>query len=209
MLSNFSHYLYLLKQSLFLNRSAFLELSQAGFYPAITVVFLAGLSQAIGQSLILFVNKVSKRRFLFSLILNAIIFTFSFLFLVLSISFMVDFVYHHDKSFRTVSKVTAIAYLPYLFSFLTLAPYFGSFIAMILSLWNLAAIIAAISVVFSLNIFQALAVSILGWLLKQVLKTSIGRPIQDLSKIIKKAVAGKPLEFSKQKIREIIGRGRK
>ena len=207
--SDFGHYLYLLKESLFLNRTAFLELSQSGFNSALLVVFLAGFSQALGQSIVLFINKVSKRRFFFSLVLSAIIFTLSFFFLVISISFIVGFAYRQEKSLKTVTTVTAIAYLPYFFSFLTLAPYFGSFISILLSLWNLAAIITAISVVFSLNIYQALAASILGWLLKQVLKASIGRPIQDLSRIFKKAIAGKPLEFSKQKLREIISKGKK
>ncbi|HHO56089.1 MAG TPA: hypothetical protein ENK21_06840, partial [Trueperaceae bacterium] len=187
MLADIAHYLQLLKQTLFLNRAAFLELSKTGFNIAILVVFLAGLSQALGQSIVLFINKVSKRRFFFSLVLNAIIFTVGFFFLAISISFIVSFAYHQEKALKTVITITALAYLPYLFSFLTLAPYFGSFISLMLSLWNLAALITAVSVVFSLNIYQALAASILGWLLKQILRATIGRPIQDLSKLIKKS----------------------
>ncbi len=208
MLSEIANYLELLKKTLFLNQTAFLELSQSGYKLALLIVFLAGLSQALGQSIILFINKVSKRRFVFSLLISAIIFTLSFFFLVLSISLTVNFAYHKEESLKSVITITGLAYLPYLFSFFTLAPYFGSFITLSLSLWNLAAIITAVSVVFSLNIYQALAASIIGWLLKQLLKSTIGRPIQELSKLIKKFIAGKTLEFSKQKLREIISRGK-
>lgn len=204
-----SNYIKLLKETLFLNHEAFLELSQGDFKLAMLIVFLAGLSQALGQSIVLFINKVSKRRFVFSLLINAIIFSISFFFLVLSISVTVNFAFHKEESLKQVMTLTGLAYLPYLFSFLTLAPYFGSFVALSLSLWNLAAIITATSVVFSLNIYQALAASIIGWLLKQLLKSTIAKPIQKLSKIIKKVIAGKPLEFSKQKLREIINRGKK
>ena len=48
------------------------------------IVLLAGLSLAIGQSIILFINRVKPIRFIFSLLLNGILFVFGFLFLVFS-----------------------------------------------------------------------------------------------------------------------------
>lgn len=55
-----------------------------GLKIAVLIVLLAGLSQAIAQSIILFINQVKPLRFMFSLLINALLFVAGFGFLVLS-----------------------------------------------------------------------------------------------------------------------------
>ena len=209
MLANIVSNLKLIWQVLALNKAAFFSLiNNDNLELAIFVVFMAGLSQAIGQSIVLFANKVSPKRFFLSLFINAFIYIFSFLFLVFSISFTVSMAFGIKQNLRTIVAVTGFAYAPFLLSFTSLAPYFGNFINLLLSLWNLAALIIAISIVFSLNGYQAVVSTLFAWLLIQLIRATIGRPIQSLSQAIRRFSAGKPLEFSKQKIRELITKGK-
>ena len=55
-----------------------------GLKIAVLIVLLAGLSQAIAQSIILFINQVKLLRFMFSLLINVLLFVAGFGFLVLS-----------------------------------------------------------------------------------------------------------------------------
>ena len=52
-----------------------------GQFLALLIVLAAGLSLAVGQSIILFINRVKPIRFMVSLLLNAVLFVFGFLFL--------------------------------------------------------------------------------------------------------------------------------
>lgn len=208
MLANVLSNLKLIGQVLALDKEAYFSLiTNNNFELAIFVVFMAGLSQAIGQSIVLFVNRVSPRRFFLSLFISAFIYIFSFFFLVFSISFTVNMAFGIDQHLKTVVAVTGFAYAPFIFSFASLAPYFGNFINLVLSLWNLTALIIAVSIVFSLNGYQAVVSTLFAWLLIQILRVTIGRPIQSLSRAIRQLTAGKALEFSRQKIRELISKG--
>ena len=69
-----------------LNQEAFRKIVSLpeGQTIALLVVLIAGLSLAVGQSVILFINRVKPARLIFSLLLNAVLFVFGFLFLVFS-----------------------------------------------------------------------------------------------------------------------------
>ena len=210
MLADFFANARLIWQVLNLNENAFLSLSRNNNLElALIVVFLAGLSQALGQSIVLFANRVKPKRFFLSLFISAIIYILSFVFMVFSILFIVNLAFGKAQKLSSVIAVTGFAYAPFLFSFTTLAPYLGNFINLILSIWNLAALIVAVSIVFSLNSYQAIASTLLAWILIQVLRVTIGRPISNLSRIVRQMSAGKKLEFGRQKILELINRGRK
>ena len=60
----------LVGQTLALNQAAFRTIQNLpnGFVIALTVVFLASLSEAIGQSIVLLANRVKPKRFVLSLL---------------------------------------------------------------------------------------------------------------------------------------------
>lgn len=167
---------------------------------ALIVVFLAGLSNSLGQSVVLFVNKVKPRRFIASLVLGGILYVLGFLFYAFSVWLVEQFLFERDASFRSMVKVVGLAYSPYLFSFFILTPYFGSFISVALSLWSLAAILIALIATLNLTIWQALTCSVLGWLLLQILGRTIGRPLQALTLLTKRITAGTRLELSPKQL---------
>ncbi len=175
--------------------SAFSALDQgvAGLRLSLVVVFLAGVSSALGQSVVLFANRVSQRRFAASLLLSGVIFNVVYLFWSTSMWLIADFVFGRPGHFLGALRTVGLAYSPQLFGFLVLTPYFGTFVAAVLSVWNLLAIVVASRVTFHLSTYQAVAAAALGWMLLQVLQRTIGRPVVRLGMRLRVAVAGRRL----------------
>lgn len=189
------HGLALVGQALTLNREAFALLDQgtAGLRLSLSVVFVAGVSSALGQSLVLFANRVAPRRFLASLLLSGAVFTAVYLFWSTSLWLIATFGFGHASPYVNALRTVGLAYSPQLFGFLVLTPYFGSFVAALLSVWNLLAIVIATGAVFHLTTLQSVASAALGWMLLQVLQRTIGRPVLALGRRLRIAVAGRRL----------------
>ena len=199
-------FLEVVGRSLTLEREVFLLVQSEtwGLLAVVFVVFFAGFSESLGQSVVLFANRVKPRRFVASLALSAAIFLFSYLFWTLSIWFVGTYLYGREVNFNTIAKAVGLGYAPYLFSFFALAPYFGVPIFALLSLWSLLAVIVAVSATLDLTLTQALVCSALGWLLWQALQRTVGRPIIALSKRLKRLTAGVPLTTTRQELRDLF-----
>jgi hypothetical protein len=183
----------LIAATLRLSGEHYLQLSGIELRVVISVVFLAGLSAALGQSLVLFVSKVKPHRFVASLLLSAAIFVVGLLLWSLSIWLVGRYGYSRLVPFPTVLRAMALAFSPYLFSFFVLTPYFGSFLWVALSIWSLLALVIAASVVLDLTLWQALLCNAAGWLLLQLLGRTIGRPVLWFSDAMRRWVAGTTL----------------
>lgn len=164
-----------------------------GLRLALGVVFFAGLSQAVGQSLVLFANRVSPRRFVASLILSATVFTSTFLFWTASVWLIAGRLFDHPRPFTTAVVVVGLAYAPQFFAFITLTPYLGSFFWILLTTWTLIAIVIATGVAFDLSTPRAIAAAALGWVLLQALQRTLGRPLARWNTRLKHLVAGREL----------------
>ncbi len=186
----------------------FVQSSEEGLRLALIVVFVAGLSQALSQSVALFAYRVRPRRFVLSLLVGAGVYLFGFLFLVSSVWFVARYFFGETVPLLVVVRTVGLAYAPYLFSFVILTPYFGSFLSVTLALWSLSATLLALSVIFGLTLFQALLCSALGWLLLQVAQRTVGRPVQALARAARRLAAGRKLEFTPESLRDLIRRGR-
>lgn len=160
---------------------------------ALAVVFLAGLSQALGQSLVLIANRVTPRRFAASLLLSAAVFTLTFLFWVLSLWLIAGRLFDHPRPFATAAAVVGLAYAPQLFAFFTLTPYLGSLVWVTLTTWTLLATVVATRVAFDLSTARAIAAAALGWLLLQAAQRTLGRPLGRWTKRLRRWVAGRDL----------------
>jgi hypothetical protein len=192
--------------ALALDARAFFEVQQApwGLALALVVVLAAGLSQALGQSIVLFANRVKKRRFVLSLWLFAVFYAFGFLFWTASVWLVGTQLFGREANFRAVAQAVGMGYSPYLFSFFVLTPYFGVPIATLLSLWSLLAILVAVQVTLQLTLMQALLCSALGWLLWQLLQRTVGRPLLWLARALRRRVSGVPLVTDRRKLQELL-----
>lgn len=168
------------------------------------IVVLAGLSEALGQSIVLFASRVRKRRFVFSLVFSALVYTFSFFFLALCVWLVSSYIFSRAVGFDVIVRTVGLGYAPYLFSFFILAPYFGNPIGVLLSVWSLLAINLGLTTVLNLSFSQALLCTFLGWLLVQLLQRTVGRPLIGGVRWLRRRVAGAPIITSRAEWRELF-----
>ena len=157
---------------------------------AATILFLAGVSEAIGQSVVLLANRVKPGRFVLSLLLNGLLFIVSAFVWGATIWGIATLVYHTHQPFLGVMKSVSLAYAPMLFSFLTLLPYMGTFINRVLSVWSFLAVLVALNTTMGLHLTQALVCALFGFIFLFVLKYTLGRPFIALERWIRRATAG-------------------
>lgn len=157
---------------------------------ALIIVLVAGLSEAIAQSAVLFANRVRPARFIFSLLVSALLFGFGFAFLVLSTWGVMNLLHHRATPFGTVALIFALSYAPLVFSIFGTLPSIGVSILWGLRIWSFCAMVVGISAVAGASLVQALAYVIVGWLVYGVAQQTVGKPISELGLRIADIVAG-------------------
>lgn len=170
------------------------------------VVILAGLSQAIGQSIILFINRVKPLRFILSLLISALLFGFGYLFWALSTWSIKNLFYPPTIPFEAVRATLGFAYAPQLLGFLIALPYFGVPINIILSIWSFIALLLGLTTSLNLEVVDAAICGTLGWLVVQVLQRTIGRPVANLGRWLSNQVAGVNLVTDLKEIEKMLER---
>ncbi len=161
-----------------------------GLRIALLVVLLTGFSTALGQSAVLFINRIKLGRFAASLAIAAVIFAFTYLFWTTSIFLIVRYVFHSDAVWRSVATAVGLGYAPRVFGLLVFMPFFGVPVFVLLSLWSLLAILTGVSSVLGITEWQALLCSALGWLMLQFLERTVGRPVVGVARWLRRRAAG-------------------
>jgi hypothetical protein len=156
----------------------------------LTVVYLAGLSLAVGQSVVLFAERVSPRRFAATLVVQAVLFLASFVAYALAVWWVARVGFDAARPLRDVVAVVGLAHAPQLLGFLILTPYLGGPLHSLLSAWTLLATVVAAAAVFDLGAAQALACSAGGWLVAQLLQRTLGVPLVRAGQRVRAWVAG-------------------
>lgn len=174
--------------------------SPDGMTLALSVVLLAGLSLAIGQSIILFINQVQPIRFIFSLLISAVLYLIEFGFLVLSTWLICLLPGSIQISLPTLLIVLGLGYAPLLFSFLGALPYFGHPLLRLLSIWNLLAMVVGFGAIANISAGFAFGYVAFGWFVKEVLENTIGQPIAQLGKALADRTAGVNLAHSRAEL---------
>lgn len=177
-----------------------------GLTLALGIVLLAGLSQAAAQSIILFINRVQPLRFVFSLLLNAVLFVAGFLFLVLSTWLITLLPWSVSVPLSALIIVLGLSYAPLLFSILGALPYFGVPILNGLSIWHLLAMVTGFANLTDMSLGGALSYVAFGWVVLQLFQQTVGRPIARLGQWLTNTAAGVELATSRQDVIDIIRR---
>ncbi len=181
-----------------------IETHANGTLLAIAVIVLAGLSQSIGQAIVLFLNQVKPIRFVLSLGIAALLFAFSAAFWMLSVWGVSHLLYGVDVSFLKVFRVLGLAYAPLLWSFLVAIPYLGVPLNVVLSVWSLLAFVRGFSVVTELDRWQVLGSALLGWVVFQIMQRTVGRPAIALGHWVSNSVAGAPLITNLRQLEQTV-----
>ena len=173
----------------------------------LVLLFLAGISCTLGQSVVLLVNRVTPTRFILSLLLDGLIFIASVITEITTVLLLVRYVFHIPVSFPGIARTIGLGYAPQLLGFLVLLPYMGSFLGRALDIWSLLAIMVAVSVVSGLSFWPVLLCTLGGWLFFELVKFTIGRPLVKLISRIQNSTAGVASGIKMRDLPEAISRG--
>ncbi|MBK6325677.1 MAG: hypothetical protein IPF56_07010 [Chloroflexi bacterium] len=135
---------------------------------SLAVLFVAGVSITIGQSVVLFANRLPRRRFIVSLVLSSLLLLVGVLFWAASVWVLATYVFGAERSLRLVMIVVSLSYAPMLYGVFVLLPYLGNILYIFLRIWILIALVGAVTAIFPLAIWQALICSLLGWLMLEM-----------------------------------------
>ena len=165
------------------------------------IVFLAGMSMLLGQSLILFVNRVRRGRFFFSLVTNGFVFLISYAIWGLSVAFIAWLLFDVTlASLVIVVFLVGLSTAPLVFGFLILIPYTGPAIGKVLNVWQLLIMTTSVEFAFQVDFIQAAFCVGLSWLLMLIMSNTIGRPVVRLRNFVYRKVTGSDLNTTPQDI---------
>ncbi len=165
------------------------------------IVFLAGMSMLLGQSVILFVNRVRRGRFFFSLVINGLVFLISYAIWGLGVALIAWLLFDVTIAGEVyVVFLVGLSTAPLVFGFLILIPYVGPAIGKILNVWQLLIMTTAVEYAFQVGFIQAAICVGLSWLLMLLLSNTIGRPVVSLRNFIYRKVTGSDLDATTQDI---------
>lgn len=199
----------LLWNAIWLKPEAFQLINQLprGLEVALGVTLLAGLSQAIGQGIILFVNRVKPLRFILSLIISAVLFGFGWIFWILSTWIACNVLFRFNPSLITVGQSLGLSYAPQIFSFFIALPYLGVPVSIALSIWSFLAFLTAMQATLGLGLWQAFWCGVLGWMMLQILQRTIGRPVARAGQWLANTAAGVKLVTDLKELERLVERG--
>lgn len=192
----------IIRQALRLNPQVFsdIQLENSSIYLAFGVVVLAALSESLGQSVVLFLNRVQPLRFIMALLISTLSNIVGYFLWTATVWLVVRYAFNLEVPIWVVANAVGLAYAPQLLAFFELTPFLGNMFGLLLTLWSLVAIIVAIHAGLGLVTWQATLASALGWVLIQLWRRSLGRPLYALGRWVKRRAAGVPLEVTVQDV---------
>ncbi len=175
-------------------------------YTALTyaVAVLAGVSLLVGQSVALFVNRVTPGRFVLSLLLNGILYILTLVIWALAIWLCAALLYGVQQPERYVIRMVCLGSAPLVLGFLILIPYLGVGIRWILYCWSLLIILVLLRVALQLGLTQALVCTGAGWLLVELVEHTVGQPFIALRNWVWRAVTRTPFDTNTQELVDAV-----
>ena len=195
--------------ALLLKAEAFrqIQVLPLGSQAALLVALLAGFSQAIGQSIVLFLNRVKPLRFFLSLLMSAILFAFGYIFWALSTWVASILLFRGNwTTLLDVIRTLGLSYAPLIFSFLVALPYLGLPISTLLSIWSFLAFLTGLKAALGLDLWQAFGCGVLGWAVFEGLQRTIGRPLAGLGRWLTNTAAGVNLVTNLKDLEQVVSR---
>ncbi len=170
---------------------------------ALTIAFLAGVSEMLGQSVILVVNRVALYRFLASLaftgasyVLTALIWALS----AFAVAPLTRVGTLGPGDITAVTGIVALAFSPRLLGVFAIAPYFGAALGNFLEAWALALVIFGLRVGLDLPLGAAVFCGSAGWIVSYALRGFFGHALAKPLGRLRIMISGSPLDRSPQQI---------
>ena len=141
---------------------------EGGYLLALSILVLGGISLELGQSAVLFANRVRRRRFLISLLLNGLVVTMWVVLWAGTVWLLATLLFNGKASFSSVFIGAAVSTAPLLFGFFVLLPYLGTFIYQLLRIYVLLIYVNVINLVTDVGFWWALVLCLAGWVLVEL-----------------------------------------
>lgn len=162
-----------------------------------SIAFVGGVSLLLGQSVILFANRVRPPRFLASLLLNGVLYVGSLVVWAGAIRWAGWLIARERIPPDEIISIMMLTAAPMVFGFLILIPYLGPLINRVLNIWSF--LIAYQIIMFryeTMGRWQPWIIVGIGWLFTILINNTIGWPIISISQRIRNWVAGADLNRS-------------
>lgn len=159
---------------------------------AIAIAILAGASTLLGNSVVLFLNRVRGVRFALSLLFNGLGFVALYTVQALIIAVVGYLVTGQRLDVGMSTWAVLLATAPLVFGFFELIPYLGPGIARLLQAWGLIALWVIVEVLYQVNHWAALLIVGVGWGVMQLVSWLVSRPLAALGRLVWRLTTGLP-----------------
>lgn len=176
---------------------------------ALLIAFLAGVSEMLGQSVILVVNRVALYRFLASLAFTGLSYVLTALAWALSaiaVAPLTRLGVLGPHEIAGVIGVVSLAFAPRLFGVFCLAPYFGLALGNLLEAFAMVLVVFGLHAGFGLPIWAALFCGGAGWAVSTVARGYLGHLLAKPLGRVRLLVSGSPLDKTPQQIIDDLAR---
>ena len=170
----------------------------------VAIVLLAAVSESLGYSAVLYINRVPVRRFIPSLLVNVFLYSLGLFFWVFSIWTMSRFVFLTDVYVLHLFKAITLAYVPQIISFLIFIPFFGNGIRFGLNMLSFVLLIIFVQDCVQLLFWQALFCVLLGFVTREVLQNKVTSPVTQFATDLRNFAAGRELLLTKHELEPYI-----
>lgn len=170
---------------------------------ALLIAFLAGVSEMLGQSVILVLNRVPLYRFLASLAFTGASYVIAALTWGLSAILIAPLTPLGPLSGAEIAGVIGIvslAFAPRLFGALSIAPYFGLALGNLLEAWAMTLVVFGLVVGLNMPITPALICGGAGWAVSYGVRTFLGHALAKPLGVVRVFVSGSALDQTPQRI---------
>ena len=188
----------LIGSALSLNRSALEAAAMApgALTAALWIAFLGGVSLMLGQSVVLFANRVSRRRFAACLAVAGLVYVAGLAVWGVSI-WLSARIFGLDIPTGAIAFAVCVGQAPLLFGFFCLMPYVGTSLQRILMVYSLLVVVAAISAVLDIRVWQAALLAAIGWAVRAGLDRVLTRPLSGVRTWLWRASTGRPTPITR------------
>lgn len=176
---------------------------------ALLVVLVAGVSEAVGNSVVLFINRVRPTRFLLTLLVSSVILAFTYLFWTLTVFAVARLAFGVQSDYALIAEVVAFGFAPRIFGFIEFLPVLGRPFGVILQIWSLLAVLLGVATVLALEPWQALLTVALGALVLLTLQQTVGRPLLALAHWLQARASGVNLVLDRKGLTRIVNAGQR
>lgn len=182
--------------------------ADTSWFPVITIAVLAAVATMVGQSVVLFVNRVRRWALGFSLLFAIAGILGSHLLEGLLLWGLGNLAFPEPWSVLQIVKVVILSSAPQVFQFLTAIPLLGPAISRLLSVWSLAVLWAVVGVTFRSGPWAAAALVLVAWLGMLLLGNLLGPALAGLRDLIWRRVTGRPLHLDTTFVLELVAEPR-